>query len=327
MKSVSRNFPSSPKLRATKLLMLVLWLFIFARVLLARTMEEILIESAFLAVAMAAGIYLVRTIQEEALRRKEIEMLAADLREANQRLTELDRQKSEFVSFATHQLRAPLTAMKGYASLILDGDLGKLSHKLRDAITRIYDSSNTLTNIVDDYLDISRIELGAMRYSFDIVELTELVDAVIGELKPTIEKSRLKFAFEVDREKKYMLSADRDKFKQIIVNLIDNSIKYTPVGSVTVLLRKKEDAAGDVHNRKILFSVKDTGIGIAKEAQPQLFNKFIRTEDGNRQNIYGAGLGLYIAKEIVDAHQGRIWGESEGEGRGAAFHVELEEVV
>lgn len=319
------------KVITTELITFALWIFILIRTLLAPDTQGMLIEGGLLLVTIIIGTLLIRSVIKEVSQREKIEKLAGELQKANDRLTELDRQKTEFVSFATHQLRSPLTAMKGYASLILEGDLGKLSHELRSAIGRIFDSSNTLTNIVNDYLNISRIELGSMTYSFDTIDLKELVDNVIGELQPNIEKSKLKFSFEVDREKKYMVRADKDKFKQIIANIIDNSMKYTPSGSVAVSLFKKrttdETAGVSAHDGKIIFSVKDTGIGIAKEVMPKLFAKFSRAENGNRQNIYGTGLGLFVAKEIVTAHSGHIWAESEGEGKGSAFFVELEEVV
>jgi signal transduction histidine kinase len=251
--------------------------------------------------------------------RERIEFLAADLQKANDRLTDLDKQKSEFVSFATHQLRAPLTAMKGYASLILEGDLGAISEDVKNAIVRIYESSNTLTSIVDDYLNISRIELGTMKYSFEKIDLRDLVNDVIGELKPNIEKSKVKFDFDYDKTKKYMVKVDPNKFKQIIANLVDNSIKYTPQGEVKVNLA--------LVSGKILFSVKDNGIGIAPEVLPKLFMKFSRATNGSRQNIHGTGLGLFVAKEIVSAHRGRIWAESVGEGKGSSFFVEVDEEI
>ncbi len=311
------------KIIATESITFILWIFILVRTLLAENRQDMLIEGSLLVITVVVGILLVKSVIKEVSQREKIEKLAEDLQKANSRLTELDKQKSEFVSFATHQLRAPLTAMKGYASLILDGDLGKLSNDIRNAITRIYDSSNTLTSIVDDYLNISRIELGSMKYSFENIDLKDLIDNVIGELKPNIEKSKLQFKYNIDREKKYMVNADKDKFKQIIANLVDNAIKYTPSGTVEISLVKKIDN-GD---RKILFSVKDRGIGIAPEVLPKLFAKFSRAENGNRQNIHGTGLGLFVAKEIVTAHKGHIWAESVGEGRGSVFSVELEEVV
>jgi signal transduction histidine kinase len=274
-----------------------------------------------LIISSILGLILVRSVKKEVALRENVEKLAGDLKKANTRLLELDKQKSEFVSFATHQLRAPLTAMKGYASLILEGDLGVLNDKVRDAITRISNSSKTLTNIVDDYLNISRIELGTMKYSFEVMDFKDIVTHVIAELKPNIDKSGLKFNFStnpLNPQERFMIHADRDKFKQVIANLIDNSMKYTRSGSIEVLLSKNNA------NRKITFSIKDTGIGISPEVMPKLFVKFVRADNANKQNIYGTGLGLYVAKDIITSHKGKIWAESDGDGKGSTFLVEMD---
>lgn len=305
----------------TEIVSILIVIALLVEIFFVRSTTELIFKVIVLVILSIFSYLLVKSVYREVSQREHIEKLATDLQKANDRLRELDKQKSEFVSFATHQLRAPLTAMKGYASLILEGDLGDLSKDIRSAITRIYDSSNTLTNIVDDYLNISRIELGTMKYVFENVDLKELVENAIGELKPNIEKSKLTFSFTADNDKKFIVNIDKDKFKQIIVNLIDNSMKYTPKGSVSVSLAKRmDDGSG-----KILFSIKDTGIGIAREVMPKLFAKFSRAENGTRQNIHGTGLGLFVAKQIVDAHKGKLWAESEGEGKGSAFFVELEE--
>ncbi len=265
--------------------------------------------------------FLINSVNEEVRAREKIEKLATDLKVANTRLVELDKQKSEFVSFATHQLRAPLTAMKGYTSLMLENEMGTLSAEVRTAISRIYESAKTLTSIVDDYLNISRIELGTMKYAFSVLDLKVMVSNVIGELKPNIEKSGLVTSFSTSpsgESERFMVRADQDKLKQVIANLIDNSIKYTPQGSLNISLIK------DTDKRIITFKIKDTGVGIAPEVMPKLFSKFVRADNANKQNIYGTGLGLFVAKEIVLAHHGKIWAESEGDGKGSCFYVELE---
>jgi len=305
------------KIITAQLLVFSLWTFILLRILLTNDIQERIINSSLLILLIIFGILLIKSVIKEVAQRENIEKLAVDLQKANDKLKDLDKQKSEFVSFATHQLRAPLTAMKGYASLILEGDLGALSQEIRSAISRIYDSSDTLTHIVDDYLNISRIELGAMKYTFENVNLIELIDNVIAELKPNIEKSKTTLSFIVDRNKKFVFRADKDKFKQIIANIIDNSVKYTPIGNVVVKLEKTNDM-------NILLSIKDNGIGIAPEVIPKLFAKFSRADNANKKNIHGTGLGLFVAKEIVSAHKGKIWAESEGEGKGSTFFVELE---
>lgn len=285
----------------------------------ATDIADALVKLVLLVLGILFSILLVRGVYKEVSQREKIEKLATDLEKANVRLTELDRQKSEFVSFATHQLRAPLTAMKGYASMILEGDMGKLPKAANDGVSRIFDSANTLTSIVDDYLNITRIELGSMKYIFDTMDLKALVEDTMAELKPNMEKSGLSFSFKDESPgTDYRITADRDKLKQVIANLIDNSMKYTPKGSVAISL------CYDRVKHKFILMLKDTGIGIDPEVLPHLFQKWSRASNANKTNIKGTGLGLYVAKEMIEAHHGTIRAESEGEGKGSSFIVELE---
>ncbi|HEY9583907.1 MAG TPA: ATP-binding protein [Candidatus Paceibacterota bacterium] len=309
------------KVLATELITFSLWIFVLIRTLISDTPQDQIINGVLLLLLLIFGTFLIKSVIKEVNQREHIQKLADDLQKANTRLLELDKQKSEFVSFATHQLRAPLTAMKGYASLILEGELGVITKEVKEAIGRIFDSSKTLANVVDDYLNISRIELGTMKYSFEIINMKEFVENIIAELKPNIEKSGLAFSFATVPSlpnERFMIHADKDKLKQVIANLIDNSTKYTPKGSIIVTLTK------NAPDRKIVFAIKDTGVGIAPEVMPKLFAKFVRADNANKQNIYGTGLGLFVAKEIVNAHKGRLWAESEGEGKGSTFFLELE---
>ncbi len=308
------------KIIATELIVFTLWMFILIRTLIAESASDMIVEGSLLIVSIAVGILLIRSVIHEVSQREKIELLATDLQKANDRLTELDRQKSEFVSFATHQLRAPLTAMKGYTSLILEGDMGAITPETRDAVSRIFESSNTLTHIVDDYLNVTRIELGTLKYAFETADLKTLVEDVIAELKPNIDKAKgVKFMFGAENlGTDYRITCDKDKLKQVIANLIDNSIKYTPKGSVGVSLSFNRA------KHKFVFMIKDSGIGIAPETVPHLFNKFSRAHNANKANIRGTGLGLFVAKEIVAAHHGTIRAESLGEGKGSTFIVELE---
>lgn len=234
------------------------------------------------------------------------------------RLLELDKQKSEFVSFATHQLKSPLAAMKGYSSLILDGDYGEVNTEVREAVSRIFESSKTLAVVVEDYLNISRIELGTMKYYTENLDAKKVVGDVIKEIEPNIQKTGLQFSFNAP-DAEYPIFADPDKIKQVFMNLIDNSVKYTPQGSIEVSLKKID--------KKIVFAVRDTGIGMKPDTIETLFAKFTRAYNANKTNIHGTGLGLYVARQITEAHHGKVWAESEGEGKGSQFFVELPERV
>jgi hypothetical protein len=269
---------------------------------------------------MVFGFLLIRRVKKEVAQKEEIEKKRNQLEKANARLRQLDKEKSEFVSFASHQLRSPLTAIKGYSSMILEGDYGKIEGELKRAAEIIYESINTMTNVVSDYLNISRIELGQMKYDFRPMDFREIVDSVVNELKPNMEMAGLSINFNADQNEKYPISADPDKFKQVIMNIIDNSVKYTPKGSINISLTKNDS------KKTILFTSKDTGVGIPASVMPKLFAKFTRSDTANKTNIRGTCLGLYIAKEIITAHKGKIWAESEGEGKGSSFYVEMSEV-
>lgn len=278
-----------------------------------------IINSVIFVLISFGSLLLVKSVNNEVRSREHIQKLADDLEKANVRLTDLDRQKSEFVSFATHQLRAPLTAMKGYSSLLLEGDMGKLPVEAKTGIQHIFESTKTLTSIVDDYLNISRIELGTMKYAFEVIDFRLLIEDVISELKPNIDKTGLGFSFAAeDSGIGYRITADRDKFKQVIANLIDNSVKYTPSGKVEVTL------AFDKMAHKFVFKIKDTGVGIPPETLPHLFQKFTRAQNAGKVNIRGTGLGLFVAKQIIEAHHGTVRAESPGEGKGSTFIVEIE---
>lgn len=305
------------KLIGANVLVITLWIFTGSLLAIQDIDISHAVTAITLIISIIFGFILIQSVRREVGQREKIEKLAGDLTSANDRLRELDKQKSEFVSFATHQLRAPLTAMKGYTSLILEGEMGTTNPEVKQAVSRIYDSSVTLTNIVNDYLNISRIELGTMQYSFSILDLKTLADSVIEELRPNIEKKGLSITSKFDSSR-FMIHADQDKLKQVVANLIDNAVKYTPTGTIEVNIKK------DTDKRKVILSVKDSGVGINPEIMPKLFMKFVRAENANKQNIYGTGLGLYVAKQIALAHKGQIWAESPGEGKGSTFFLELD---
>ncbi|HEY1037531.1 MAG TPA: ATP-binding protein [Candidatus Paceibacterota bacterium] len=265
------------------------------------------------------SLLLVRSINEEVRARQRIEELAQDLEKTNERLRELDQQKSEFVSLASHQLRGPLTAVKGYASMLLDGDFGEIKEGVKDAIEKIFKSTQDLVILVGDYLDVSRIEQGRMQYDFSTFDVRDVVGTVVTELRPNVDLAKLSIDFDYDLNGNFRVNADQGKIKQVVGNLIDNSIKYTQKGGIHVWITNNKPG-------KILISISDTGVGIHKDVLPRLFEKFTRAPDASKTNIMGTGLGLYVAKKMIEAHQGKIWAESSGPGKGATFFIELNEV-
>ena len=159
-----------------------------------------------------------------------------------------------------------------------------------------------------------------MQYDFSTFDFKELTKAVVEELKPVSEAAHLNVTFDFDVNDTYIIKADQGKIKQVISNLLDNSIKYTPKGWIKVALSKKNPGS------LIELSIQDTGVGIKPEVLPRLFEKFTRAPDASKTNIMGTGLGLYVAKKMIEAHNGKIWVESEGAGKGSSFHIELQGV-
>ena len=285
-----------------------------------------------LVISVVMGFLIVRSVKKEVALRERIELLAGnleransnlkhiniDLDKANNKLKELDQLKTEFVGLATHQIRGPLTAIKGYLSMILEGDYGKISKSIDESLRVIFSSAESLSVVVSDFLNISRIEQGQMKYNMEDCDIRELVVEVIKELKPNTESRGLELKADIPDEP-FIVHIDKEKIKQVINNLIDNSSKYTKEGGINVSLQKKD-------NSKILLAIKDTGVGISKDTLPHLFEKFSRAKDAFKTNILGTGLGLYVAKKMMEAHKGRVWAESEGEGKGSQFYVEFEAV-
>jgi signal transduction histidine kinase len=285
--------------------------FLILSILFLRNIENVRIVILItLALFIVLGRSLIRSVKREVEAKEALTL-------ANNRLRELDKQKSEFVSFATHQLRSPLTAIKGNTSLILEGDLGPISGQFKGVVETIYTSVKTMINVVEDYLNISRIELGTMKYTLVEMDFKELLKEIVNEQKPNIEAKGLSYSISVDEKEVYKIKADPDKFKQVVMNTIDNSIKYTKQGSIALSLEK------DIARSVVRLKITDTGVGIAPDVIPKLFQKFTRAANANEANIHGTGLGLYIAKEIMNAHGGKIWAESAGEGRGSQFYIEV----
>ncbi len=228
-------------------------------------------------------------------------------------LAELDRLKTEFLSVATHQLRAPITAIRGYTANMADGSYGPVPPYLTEPLSIIEESARLMVNSIEDYLNISRIEQGRMKYEKSSFDLTKLATEVVEEFKPVATHKGI--AISAAPGEPVSIYADVGKIKQVITNLVDNAIKYTKQGSVTVTVSKEGPIARLV--------VQDTGVGISADEAPKLFSKFTRARNANKVNTTGTGLGLYVVRQLTEGNGGKVWIESEGTGKGSRFVVEL----
>jgi len=223
----------------------------------------------------------------------------------------VERLKTEFVSVSAHQLRTPLSAVKWTLRMFLDGDLGEINREQKSFLEKTYQSNERMIDLINDLLNVARIEEGRYLYKPVLLDLASLTQAVVNTYQEESKKKKIIFEFEAPKEKLPGVMADSEKMQLAIQNLIDNAIRYTPAGGKVKVFLKKTD-------KNIEFSVKDSGIGIPKEQQKRVFTKFFRAANAIRTETEGTGLGLFIAKNIVEAHGGKIWFESE-EGRGTTF--------
>ncbi|MBI3627340.1 MAG: hypothetical protein HY220_01135 [Candidatus Sungbacteria bacterium] len=302
---------------ATELLIFSIWMFLLVRALLASTLLDRLLDLGLLSLLIPFGILLLRSVLREVEAREKIEAMAVELAVANEELKKLDAAKSEFISIAGHQLRTPLTIIKGYTSMVLEGSFGKIEAAAREALHKVFISTTTLANLVSDLLDLSRIESGKIRYEFKDIRVSDIVNGVIQELEETARIKDIRVILNDQVPPAVRALADFDKLHEVVINLIDNAIKYSTEGPVEVGL--KYDAAG----KKIILSVKDRGMGIKPEDISKLFTKFMRSEDAKKIRPEGMGLGLYLAKKIVEDHKGRVSVKSPGLGQGSTFFVEI----
>lgn len=227
---------------------------------------------------------------------------------------EADRAKTEFISTVSHELRTPMTSIKGYVDLLLLGSAGPLSEMQRRFLQIVKANADRLKLLVDDLLDISRIESGRLQLDLRPVPLEAAVEAVVASLKARIDEKKQRLELDLP-EFLPPVHADKDRLIQILSNLVSNAHKYTPEGGRICIRARAEDEA--VH-----VEVSDTGIGIPPEALPRIFERFYRVDDPRVQETPGTGLGLSIVKALVEMHGGRIWVESEV-GKGSTFHFTI----
>jgi len=236
------------------------------------------------------------------------------LAKANEELKRLNKMKSDFVSNVSHELRTPLTSIKGYASLLSEGKLGPLSEDQKRRLLRIDEQTNSLTQLVNDLLDISRIESGKVVMEVKAVSVHTLFEGPLDILQPQIREKGITLSLEEEKGLPE-ISVDREKMERAFLNLLGNAVKFTPQGGRITLqvLRRKEEVQWDIT---------DTGIGMDPKDLQHIFEEFYRSENAIRQNIKGTGLGLSLVKRIVEAHNGKIWVKSKL-GQGSTFSVSL----
>ncbi|HUN65663.1 MAG TPA: GAF domain-containing protein [Bacteroidota bacterium] len=236
--------------------------------------------------------------------------LYEEIRQANMRLTEVDKMKSEFLGIVSHDFRSPLSSIILAGKALLKSESVQGVKRVKEYLQIIVDQANRLNQLAEDTLSITRIEAGRLSYSFKIVNVARLIEDAISMVKLS---SRHHVSFEVNPEVAF-IKADQSKLRQVVQNLVSNAVKYSPKGGYVTVLAREYSA------EQIVISVTDQGIGIPADKVEKLFQKFSRVDTPETNQIKGAGLGLWICREIVEAHGGKIWIESRvGEGSTVFF--------
>jgi signal transduction histidine kinase len=319
------NIEHSQQLLRAKVLGGIAVVCFFASVAILHPVASALFGVATLAIALYLAVGMVGSLRREMSADANIADLTNRLREtewklviSNEQIQVLDQRKSEFVSVVSHQLRAPVTAINGYSSMMLEEAYGKLPETMREPMNKIFLSSKRVSELVTDFLDLTKIEAGTLMYNFSSVDIAAMLHELAEEYAPIAKGKGIAFEVEMLEKEACVATADAEKMRQIISNLIDNAIKYTSAGSVKVTLEKNR-AAG-----LIRLSVKDTGMGIGPDDMQNLFQKFSRGPSGPKLFTEGSGLGLYVAKKMLEQHKGgKILAHSDGLGKGATFFLEL----
>jgi len=305
------------KILGTQALVVALMILVGSQFFYVKTQVNFVLTIITFVLVVSAGILLIQSFKRSEERKEELQIMADRLAVSNDRLRELDRTKTEFISIASHQLRTPLTSIKGYCALMLEGLYGDVSQQMEEIINRIIFSNDRLVNLVENLLNISRMEAGRMEYVFEEHRLEDILSELKESFAFAARSKEVTLTLNFPQDPLPPLKMDKQKIQEVFSNLMDNAIKYTNKGDVTVTLDQNPV------NHRTRVTVKDSGIGIPASEIPYLFAKFSRGKDINRLHASGTGLGLYVAKNIVEAHKGTIRIESEGEGKGTSFIVEL----
>lgn len=303
------------KIHEGQALVFGLFFLVGAQLFYMRNSGDQVIVIITLVIAFIIGFFLIRSIRgEEEKKRKELEIV-------NQELLKLDRAKSEFINIASHQLRTPVTVIRGVVSLIMSGKMEKLPEEERSQFYEsIWNKSNKLEEIIKDILNaasLSNKKYVLLKNHTEKVDLGELISQIVNDFKSESERKGITIDYDKKKTGEFSVRGNKTDLKEVFNNIINNALKYTPSiedvdifkdnnrkrGNIKIIFSRKEN--------KILISVKDNGIGIPKNEISCLFEKFYRASNAKKLYTDGSGLGLFIVREIIDGHRGEIWFESE----------------
>mgnify|MGYP000459206404 CR=1 FL=1 len=274
---------------------------------------ETVVDSLIIAIKNSLSVQEIKDLNDSLQQR--IDTATQELKASNSRLRYLDTAKDEFLSMASHQLRTPLTSVKGYLSMVLDGDAGKITATQRKLLSEAFDSSERMVRLVHDFLNVSRLQTGKFMLELHPTDMVEVVKQEVDLLRQAASSRGIALNYRPD-DGIPQLMVDETKLRQVVMNYVDNALYYSRdlTRPVEITLKKIDD--------KLELRVIDNGIGVPKAEQGNLFNKFFRAENARKQRPDGTGVGIFLAKKVINAHGGKIIFESE-EGKGSTFGFTL----
>jgi signal transduction histidine kinase len=241
-----------------------------------------------------------------------VEERTRQLTQALEEVRKISKRKSDFISSVSHEIRTPLTSIKGYAAILLASKLGALPEEIRSRLEKINRHSDELVHMVNDLLDISRIESGKVEIKKESLTLKTISDKIADLFSEQFKTKNISFNSNIPNDCQEIL-ADRGQIERVFINLVGNALKFTPENG-------KIDISASRTNKTVQINIKDTGFGIPEDAQESIFEEFFRVDNTINQEVKGTGLGLTLVKHIIEAHQGKIWVKSKvGEGSTFSF--------
>lgn len=269
----------------------------------AQTTTDLLIKAVIIMLVTIVSFLLVRSVYREVNQREKIEQLATQL--------------EDFIHFLSHEVKGILGKNRLMFQAMIDKDFGEITPKLEPLVKQSLTDTTSSVNMVMNILQSSDIKNGKLVMNKQPFDFRQAIVEVVNEFRPEVEKKGIQLELDLDGIEKCTVNGDKENIvKHVIKNLLLNSITYTPSGKIIVGLKPGKEGT-------VRFFVKDTGLGISEHTKAKLFTEGGKGEESSKINVHSTGYGLYFAKGIVDAHNGKIWAESEGEGKGATFYVEL----
>jgi signal transduction histidine kinase len=298
----------SIKVIVTEILTFTLSLIALLQIFISDGTEEIIIRTGIFIVVLIVGLLLIRSVIKEVRLREEVQGLVKDLKLSNE-------QQSNLIHFISHEVKGFLGKSRNIFSLFLEGEYGPLPDYLKIPSEEGLNSGTKGVEMVMEILNASNFKKGTVEYKKEPFDLKQVLFEILADQKKIAEAKGLHFESHIEESDNYTMVGDSEQIRHALKNLLDNSIKYTPKGTIGVYFSKKE--------KMICFSVKDTGVGINPVDIPHLFTEGMRGTDALKVNVDSTGYGLFIVKKIVEAHGGKIWFQSEGVGKGSTFFIEF----